>query len=145
MALERRIAAALHAGQTNYPPAEGLPELRESIRDFYRDRLGLEYPLSSILVASGARPLIYSAFSIPVDPGDRVVYASPSWNNDHYCHLAAASPVTAMFRRTSESRRNSRTGGLWPDSPSGRFAVSPRKADLPHQRLHPRLVFQHLV
>jgi aspartate aminotransferase len=91
--LERRIEEALRAGQTNYPPAEGVPELRASVRDFYRDRLGLEYPVSSVLVASGARPAIYAAFATLVDPGDRVVYATPSWNNDHYCHLVGAVPV----------------------------------------------------
>jgi aspartate aminotransferase len=31
-----------------------------------------------------------------LDPGDRVVYAVPSWNNDAYCHLAAAVPVTVQ-------------------------------------------------
>lgn len=91
--LERRIDEALRAGQTNYPPAEGVPELRESVRSFYRDRLGLEYPVASILIASGARPVIYAAFRTLLDPGDRMVYASPSWNNDHYCQLAGGVPV----------------------------------------------------
>lgn len=92
-ALEQRIEEALRAGQTNYPPAEGVPELRQSVREFYRDRLGLEYPIGSVLIASGARPVIYAAFRTLLDPGDRVVYATPSWNNDHYCHLAGGTPV----------------------------------------------------
>lgn len=91
--LERRIEQALRDGQTNYPPSDGVPELRESVRDFYRDRLGLEYPLSSVLIASGARPLIYTAFRTLADPGDRVVYTTPSWNNDHYCQMVGAVPV----------------------------------------------------
>lgn len=92
-ALEQRIEQALRGGQTNYPPSDGVPELRESVREFYRDRLGLEYPLSSVLIASGARPLIYTAFRTLADPGDRVVYATPSWNNDHYCQMVGAVPV----------------------------------------------------
>ena len=34
--LERGIAQALAAGQTNYPPSDGVPELREAVRGCYR-------------------------------------------------------------------------------------------------------------
>src|SRR5690606_11642400 len=36
---------------------------------------------------SGGRPLIYSAFKTIVDPEDYVLYAVPSWNNNHYTNL----------------------------------------------------------
>jgi aspartate aminotransferase len=81
------IQAALGRGETNYPPAAGLGELREAVRLFYARELGLEYPLSSILITGGSRPGIYGTYRTLVDPGDRVVYPVPSWNNDHYVHL----------------------------------------------------------
>jgi len=31
----------------------------------------------------GARPILYSAFRAVVNPGDRVLYTVPSWNNNH--------------------------------------------------------------
>ena len=91
--LERAITRALAAGQTNYPPSDGLPELKRAVGDFYRAVLGLDYPQEAILVAGGARPLIYALYRAVLDPGDVVVYPIPSWNNNHYCHLAGARGV----------------------------------------------------
>ena len=88
--LEQAIARALAAGQTNYPPSDGVPELKRAVTDFYREALGLDYPQDGILIAGGARPLIYALFRAVLDPGEKVVYPVPSWNNNHYCHLAGA-------------------------------------------------------
>jgi aspartate aminotransferase len=84
------IAEALRAGETNYPPSDGMLALRQSVVDLYRRRFGLEYPLESVLVTGGSRPGIYSAYRAVVDPGDTVVYPVPSWNNNHYVHLTGA-------------------------------------------------------
>jgi aspartate aminotransferase len=91
--LETLIADALANGQTNYPPSDGTLELRRSVIDLYRDALGLTYPLESTLIAGGARPIIYAAYAAVVDPGDKVVYPTPSWNNNHYTYLAGGVPV----------------------------------------------------
>ena len=96
--LEEAIARALAAGQTNYPPSDGLAELRQAVRGFYARTLGLDYPLEGILVAGGARPVIWAAYQAILDPGDVVVYPVPSWNNDHYCHLVGARGVPVPTR-----------------------------------------------
>src|SRR5438874_2355843 len=54
-ALEDGIVDALRAGESTYPPPIGLESLRQAIREFYHRRLGLQFPLESVLVASGAR------------------------------------------------------------------------------------------
>jgi aspartate aminotransferase len=87
------VRAALAAGQTNYPPADGLPELREQIAGLYGRRLHLDVSAETVLVASGARPLVYATFATLLDPGDLVVYPVPSWNNNYYVHLASARAV----------------------------------------------------
>ncbi|MGI4873135.1 MAG: pyridoxal phosphate-dependent aminotransferase [Janthinobacterium lividum] len=88
------ITAAYQAGHTNYPPAPGTADLRQAAADFLRNRLGLTYsPVDEVLVAGGSRPLIYATYLALVDPGDRVVYPAPSWNNNHYVHLSGAQPV----------------------------------------------------
>jgi aspartate aminotransferase len=89
-ALRDGVLAALSRGETNYPPASGMQELREAVSRFYARELGLDYPASSILIAGGARPLIYGIYRAVVDPGDKVVYPVPSWNNNHYCHMVGA-------------------------------------------------------
>lgn len=93
--LEENIREAYARGETNYPPSDGMPVLRKAILGFYERRLGLRYPLESVLVTGGSRPGIYATYAAIVDPGDPVVYPVPSWNNNHYCHLtgAAGRPV----------------------------------------------------
>ena len=91
--LEDGIVDALRAGESTYPPSNGLESLRLAVAEFYSRRLGLQFQLPSILIAAGARPAIYATYRALVDPGDRVVFAVPSWNNDSYCDLVGAKPV----------------------------------------------------
>jgi aspartate aminotransferase len=90
------VAAALQAGETNYPPSDGIEPLRRAISDYYARRLKITYQLPSVLVTSGARPPIYGAYRVLVDPGDRVVYPVPSWNNNYYSQLLGAEQVTVI-------------------------------------------------
>jgi aspartate aminotransferase len=91
--LEDGIVEAYRKHFTNYPAAEGNLDLRESIGVFTKDREHLVYSPEEILVASGGRPLIYSVFRTVVDPGDKVIYAVPSWNNNHYTHQNGAKHI----------------------------------------------------
>ena len=94
--LEEGIAEALRAGEFNYPPSNGLESLRQSLRKFYLDQIGLDYPLESILVTAGARPAIYSLFRAVVTEGDVVVYGVPSWNNNYYSQIVGAKDVAVV-------------------------------------------------
>jgi aspartate aminotransferase len=84
---------ALQAGHSNYPPANGIPELRQAVQRMTTQRLGWTPPLDHILIAGGARPVLYGAYRAVVNPGDKVVYGTPSWNNNHYVHLVGGVPV----------------------------------------------------
>jgi len=88
--LEELIIKSYQEHYTNYPPAEGVFELRESIASFLKNWEQLDYSLHEILVASGGRPLIYALFKSVVDENDKVIYAVPSWNNNHYTNLNKA-------------------------------------------------------
>nr|WP_315819587.1 aminotransferase class I/II-fold pyridoxal phosphate-dependent enzyme [Paraflavitalea speifideiaquila] len=92
-ALEDEIVTAYRKHFTNYPLGEGNTDLREAIAAFLRDREKLDYSIAEILVASGGRPLIYSLFRAVCDAGDKVIYAVPSWNNNHYTHFVGAQHV----------------------------------------------------
>jgi aspartate aminotransferase len=91
--LKDEIVNAYNQGHTNYPPADGILPLRETIVDVLTDRYALTYATTDILVAGGSRPLIYATYLALVDPGDKVIYPAPSWNNNHYCHLSSANGV----------------------------------------------------
>jgi aspartate aminotransferase len=96
--LKAGIVAAYGHNQTNYPPADGVLDLRESVSDFLQKRLGLSYKANEILISGGSRPLIYSIFLAIVDPGDTVVFPTPSWNNNHYSDLTSAKAITVQTR-----------------------------------------------
>lgn len=91
--LEDEIVNAYRHHLTNYPAAEGNLDLRESIAAFIHRRQQLKYPVSQILVSAGGRPLIYAVFRAICDAGDKVIYAVPSWNNNHYSHFVGAQHV----------------------------------------------------
>lgn len=92
--LEEEIIKAYREHATNYPPADGLLETRQAVSKFLSDRQGLEYsPQNEILIAAGARPLIYATYQTLVSPGDTVIFPVPSWNNNHYSHLSHAKKV----------------------------------------------------
>lgn len=87
------IQRAYAQGHTNYPAANGIAPLRGAVRDFLKKYQGLDYAADEILIAGGARPLIYATFLTLLDAGDKVVFPVPSWNNNHYCHLVGAQAV----------------------------------------------------
>ncbi len=91
--LEEAIHLQYQKGQTNYPPSEGMPELRTAVRKFYADRFQLDYPERYIIVCGGARPITYSLFRTVVSPGDKVIAPVPSWNNHYYIHMTGAQGV----------------------------------------------------
>jgi aspartate aminotransferase len=96
--LEEGIRQALSEGQTNYPPSDGLPELRKAVANHVAREQGLRYPVESVLIAGGARPLLYGTYRAVLEPGDTVLYPVPSWNNNHYCHLSQVNAVVVRSR-----------------------------------------------
>jgi len=99
--LEDEIISSYKKHYTNYPPADGILELRNSVSAFLKDSQGIDYNTNEILIAAGGRPLIYTTFKAIVDEGDKVIYAVPSWNNNHYVHMNKA--VHCMIEATPEN------------------------------------------
>jgi len=91
--LKSEIINQILNDQTNYPPSEGILELRESVCNLLKERGGLDYSSDEVLIAGGARPIIYSIFRAIVDADDKVFFATPSWNNNHYTYLNSAQQV----------------------------------------------------
>lgn len=76
--IEAARTAAL-AGQTRYTATTGTKQLKTAVqRKFKRDN-GLDYSLAEIVVGSGAKQLIYTAFTCTVDDGDEVIIPAPYW------------------------------------------------------------------
>jgi aspartate aminotransferase len=92
-ALEDAIVEAYRQHFTNYPLADGNLDLREAVSSYLKTFQGLTYAPDEILVASGGRPLIYAFYRAVCDRGDKVIYAVPSWNNNHYTHFVEGEHV----------------------------------------------------
>ncbi|HXR97748.1 MAG TPA: aminotransferase class I/II-fold pyridoxal phosphate-dependent enzyme [Terriglobales bacterium] len=109
--LEEALVAAVRGGESNYPPPNGVEALRRAIMSFHARAGGVAPELNEILVAAGARPAIYALYRALVDPGDRVVFGVPNWNNEYYCELVSAQPVAVRcdastgFLPTAEALR----------------------------------------
>ncbi len=91
--LKEEIKKAYDHNLTNYPPAPGLLSLRTAIADDLLSRWNQEYAVDEILVSAGSRPLIYGVYKAIVDPGEKVIYPVPSWNNNHYAYLSSADAI----------------------------------------------------
>mgnify|MGYP003304084285 CR=1 FL=1 len=85
--LVNEINAAVARGETNYPPSDGIIELREAIADMYKRELGLDYGAAGVVVCSGARPVLYGTWRLFTNPGDKTVSFLPGWNVGYYAHL----------------------------------------------------------
>ena len=99
--LRDAIIDAYKNGYTTYPPAEGILALREAVSEFIKEREGLQFNTNEILIAAGGRPLIYALYRAIVDKGDKVIYAVPSWNNNHYTHFTEG--VHTVIETTEEN------------------------------------------
>ncbi len=100
--LKDEIIKAYQNDETNYPPANGIQELREAVSRFLHTREGLEYNASQILISGGARPLIYAVYQTLIDPQDKVLFPVPSWNNNHYTHLSRGQQI--LVQTTPENK-----------------------------------------
>ncbi len=119
---------ALAEGRTSYTAALGLPELREAIAAYHRERLGEPVEAASVAVSAGASGGLLLALALYVDPGDEVLVPDPGYPG--YRHFVRAFEGRAVplalqaasgFQPTLEMVRAAwgpRTLGLVLGSPS---------------------------
>jgi len=96
--LKSEIIRAYEEGLTNYPVANGNPELRVNVAKLIKNYQNLDYSAEEVLIAGGARPIIYAIYQTIVDPQDKVLFPVPSWNNNHYVHLSHGEQVFVETR-----------------------------------------------
>jgi aspartate aminotransferase len=93
-AIEAAHQAAL-AGDTKYPPQDGVKSLKEAIqRKFKRDN-NLDYALDEIMVSNGSKQIMYDVLMASVNPGDEVIIPAPGWiSYADQAVIAGAKPVS---------------------------------------------------
>jgi aspartate aminotransferase len=71
--------AALDHGRTKYGPSDGLPELRDAIAAHVSATRGIPVQADQVVVAPGAKPIIFYTLAALVNPGEEVLYPSPGF------------------------------------------------------------------
>lgn len=131
---------AIRDGQTNYTPADGIPELKEAICAKFERENGLTYTPSQINVSPGGKPVIFNAFIATLNFGDEVIIPAPYWvSYPEMARMAGAEPVfvacgpEAKFKLTPdalEAAITPKTRWLILNSPSNPTGAAYTKAEL---------------
>lgn len=110
---------AIRDGRGNqYPPAHGLPELREAIADHQMRFYGLDMDADTgVVVGTGASEVLQSALMALVDEGDEVVMFEP-WFDIYGAGISLARGVRVGVPLSGP--------GLRPDLTRLRAAITPR-------------------
>src|SRR5438552_5579962 len=85
---------ALNEGFTKYPPASGIPELRQAIADKFKRENGLSYKPAQIIVSCGGKHSCYNLIIATCGEGDEVIIPAPYWlSYPEMVKLASTKPV----------------------------------------------------
>ena len=75
---------AMREGKTQYTHSLGLPELREGIAAYYRERYHVDVSHEQILVTAGTSPAMMLLFSVLIESGDSVILSNPHYASYPY-------------------------------------------------------------
>ncbi len=97
-ALREAAVAAIREGRNQYPPGNGIPELRRAVAAHQRDWYGLALdPETEVLVTVGATEAIAATVLALCEPGDEVVMFEPTYDSYAAC-VAMAGAVPRLVR-----------------------------------------------
>ncbi len=82
---------AINMGESHYTLNPGIVELRQEVCNYYKRSFDLDFTPAEVIVAPGAKPLLYQALQVLADPGDEVILFAPAWvSYVEQIHLAGA-------------------------------------------------------
>ena len=86
---------AAKSGQTLYTAAAGTPEIREAVASKFRRENGLDYKADDIVVANGAKQIIFNALMATLENGDEAILPAPYFvSYPEMVKLLGGVPVT---------------------------------------------------
>lgn len=126
--------AAINAGFTKYTAVDGIPELKQAIRDKFKRDNDLSYELNQILVSVGGKQSNYNLCQAFIEEGDEVLIPAPYWvSYPDMVLLANGKPViipstpAARYKITAqqlEAAITPKTKMLFINSPSNPSGVA---------------------
>ncbi|MBA1335043.1 MAG: Aspartate aminotransferase [Firmicutes bacterium] len=94
---------AIKGGKTKYTSAYGIDALRKEICRKLKEDNNLEYELDNIILSSGAKHSLSTAFQAICNLGDEVIVPSPYWvSYPEMVKIAGAKPVIVKTSRDED-------------------------------------------
>lgn len=118
---------ALRQLKTHYTPALGLPELRQSIADYYQRKFNIKIDARRVIVTPGASGALQLALSVLVDTGKNVLLTDPGYpcNRNMIRLLGADSTVVAVDAETHFQLHASHITQYWNEDSVAAMIASP--------------------
>lgn len=96
--------AAIQDGRASfYTVASGLPELKDAISSYMESFYGYSVPRNQVVVATGAKFILYAAFATVLDAGDEVIIPTPCWVS-YVDQVKMLDGVLVTFQTTQENQ-----------------------------------------
>jgi aspartate aminotransferase len=86
--LRRALREAASASSFDYPPPQGIAELRAAVAELHR-RDGLALEPENVLITHGAKSGLLTVFGCLIEPGDEILHPAP-------CYPAYPAAITAL-------------------------------------------------
>lgn len=91
---------AIREGRTRYTSAYGIDGLRKEISKKLKEDNGIDYSYDQIILSSGAKHSLSTAFQAICDPGDEVIVPLPYWvSYPEMVTIAGGKPVIVKTSR----------------------------------------------
>jgi aspartate/methionine/tyrosine aminotransferase len=120
-------AEFMRRGEIRYTPAAGLPELREAISKYYRDRYGVYVASERIFVTPGASGGFLLAMGLLLNEGDKVLLADPGYPcYSNFVRLFGGIPCLVPVDASTRFHLNSEIlSAHWDNRTKGAVIASP--------------------
>jgi len=135
---------AIRTRRLGYTASIGLPQLRQAVSDYYRERLGVKVSPSRIVITAGASGAFLLTLGTLLNPGDEVLMPDPCYPcNRHFVRLfegrTRAIPVddTQHYQLSASNVRSN-----WTEATRGVLVASPSN---PTGTLIPRQELQAII
>jgi aspartate aminotransferase len=94
---------AMREGKTRYTALDGAPEVKAAVREKFSRENCLEFAPNEVMVAAGAKMILFCAFFSTIEAGDEVILPTPYWvSYSDIVEMMGATPV--VVPTTAENR-----------------------------------------
>jgi len=106
--IKEAAVRALYTGHTRYVPANGTPELRETIAEHISKTRKITVDPEEVVVTPGAKPIIFFNILALVNPTDEVMYPNPGFPvYESMINFVKAKPVPIPLNEENDFKMDS--------------------------------------